>query len=248
LRNLLETFPEGSALISNVHKEKKWAWPERDVQSLCMAALNIHGTLKGMIIALSPQNETYRTTQQNLLGLVAAQTSITLERASYFRKQEELASCDGLTGLLNHRMFQESIRFEIERAKRYNHHLSLVMFDIDYFKKFNDKYGHPVGDEVLKMVSFTMKGLVRVTDRVFRYGGEEFCILLPETSAENAVNLAERLRKKIEANRAVRGLSVTISLGITGYDLQETPEDFIKRADTMLYKSKENGRNRFTLG
>lgn len=248
LRNLLETFPEGSALIANVHRERKWAWPERDVRALCMAPLNLQGRLKGVIVALSPHSETYKATQQNLLGLVAAQTSITLERASYFRKQEELASCDGLTGLLNHRIFQESIRFEIERAKRYNHPLSLVMFDIDYFKKFNDKYGHPVGDEILKMVSFTTKGLVRITDSAFRYGGEEFCILLPETTAENAVNLAERLRRKIEANRAVRGLSVTISLGITGYNSQKTPEDFIDRADSMLYKSKENGRNRVTLG
>ena len=248
LRNLLEAFPEGSALIENVHKDRRWAWPERDVRSLCMAGLNLHGKLKGLLIALSPHEETYEATQKNLLGLVASQTSITLERASYFRKQEELASCDGLTGLLNHRMFQESIRFEIERAKRYNHALSLVMFDIDHFKKFNDRYGHPVGDEVLKMVSFTIKGLIRITDRVFRYGGEEFCILLPETTAKNAVNLADRLRKKIEANRAVRELSVTISLGITEYKMQEPPEDFINRTDSMLYKSKENGRNRVTVG
>ena len=248
LRNLLEAFPEGSALIDNVHKDRRWAWPERDVRSLCMAGLHLHGVLKGLLIALSPNNEIYKATQQNLLGLVAAQTSITLERASYFRKQEELASCDGLTGLLNHRMFQESIRFEIERAKRYNHALSLVMFDIDHFKKFNDRYGHPVGDEVLKMVSFTIKGLIRITDRVFRYGGEEFCLLLPETTAKNAVNLADRLRKKIEANRAVRELSVTISLGITEYKMQEPPEDFINRTDSMLYKSKENGRNRVTVG
>lgn len=248
LRNLLETFPEGSALIMNVHKEKKWALPERNVRSLCMAPLNQQGGLKGVIVAVSPYSETYSATQRNLLGLVAAQTSITLERASYLRKQEELAACDGLTGLLNHRMFQGSIRFEIERAKRYNHPLSLIMFDIDHFKEFNDKYSHPVGDEILKMVSFTMKGMVRATDRAFRYGGEEFCIILTETTAENAVNLAERLRKKIEVNRAVRGLSVTISLGITDYITHETPEDFINRVDTLLYKSKQSGRNKTSLG
>ena len=248
LRNLLEAFPEGTALIDNVHKDRRWAWPERDVRSLCMAGLNLHGVVKGLIIAVSPNNETYEVTQRNLLGLVAAQTSITLERASYFRRQEELASCDGLTGLLNHRIFQESIRFEMERAKRYSHPLSLVMFDIDHFKQFNDKYGHPVGDEILKMVSFTIKGLIRATDRVFRYGGEEFCLLLPETSAQNAVNLAERLRRKIEENRAVRELSVTVSLGISGYKMQESAEDFINRTDSMLYKSKEKGRNRITIG
>jgi len=248
LRNLIEAYPDGNACIENIHRDKRWAWPQRDVRSLCMAGLHFQGVLHGLAIAVGPGAEVYGATEKSLLGIVAAQTSITLERASYFRKQEELAASDGLTGLLNHRMFQESIRFELERANRYNHPLSLVMCDIDHFKRFNDTYGHQVGDEVLKMVSRTLKVLKRTTDRAFRYGGEEFCVILPETTSQNAVNLAERLRLKIEENRAVRGLSVTISLGIAEHRKGESAEELIKRADSLLYKSKEGGRNRVTVG
>ncbi len=247
LKNLLSAFPAGSALIKNIHRDRRWAWPRRDVRSLCMVGLKVRGVLKGLLIAVGPYDEVYNSAQQNLLGLVAAQTSITLERASYFRQQEEMASHDGLTGLLNHRRFQEHIRMEIDRVNRYAHPLSLIMIDIDYFKRFNDTYGHPVGDEILKMVARTMKGIIRVTDRAFRYGGEEFSYILPETSAENSMHLAERLREKIEQNRAVRGLSVTISVGVTGYRDGESAEAFIDRADSALFASKEEGRNRCTL-
>jgi diguanylate cyclase (GGDEF)-like protein len=248
LRNLLEAFPAGNALIEDIHSDRRWAWPTREIRTLCMSGLHVKRTLKGVVIMLGPRNTVYTTTHQNLLGLVATQTSITLERASYFRKQEELASCDGLTGLLNHRMFQENLRAEIERAKRYSRVLSLIMFDIDHFKRFNDSYGHQTGDEVLVMVARTAKAVIRSTDRAFRYGGEEFCIVLPETNAENSLICAERLRRKIEANKAVHNLSVTISLGITEYKGNETPESFIKRTDSLLYASKENGRNRVTVG
>jgi diguanylate cyclase (GGDEF)-like protein len=248
LRNLLEAFPQGNALIEDIHKDRRWAWPARDIRSLCMYGLHVKRVLKGFVLVLGPGNEVYSSTQQNLLGLVATQTSITLERASYFRKQEELASSDGLTGLLNHRMFQDNVRAEIERVKRYNRVLSLVMFDIDHFKKFNDTYGHQIGDEVLVMVARTTKGLIRNTDRAFRYGGEEFCILLPETAMENALICADRLRQKVESNKAVHNLTVTISLGLTEYKPDESPELFIKRADSLLYSSKEGGRNRVSKG
>ncbi len=247
LRNLLGAFPAGTALIKNIHRDRRWAWPQQDIRSLCMVGLTVRGILKGIIIAVGPYDEIYNSAQQNLLGLVAAQTSITLERASYFRRQEELASHDSLTGLWNHRMFQQYVRAEIDRMKRYQHPFALVMFDIDQFKRFNDTYGHPVGDEVIKMVSRTVKGIIRTTDRAFRYGGEEFCIILPETTAENGMNLANRLREKVEINRAVRGLSITISLGITEYRKGEPAEEFIDRVDRALYQSKENGRNRTTI-
>ncbi|MBN1980216.1 MAG: diguanylate cyclase [Chitinivibrionales bacterium] len=247
LRNLLEAFPSGNACIADIHKDRRWSWPIKTVKSLCIASLHVRGIMKGLIIAIGPVSETYDSSHANLLGLVATQTSITLERASYFRRQEELASRDGLTNLLNHRMFQETIRAEIERARRYNRPLSLVMFDIDHFKKFNDTYGHPVGDEILKMVALTTKSTLRTTDYIFRYGGEEFCVLLPETTTENAFIFAERLRTKIEQNRAVRRLSVTISLGIAQYRMHELAQHLIKKADQALYKSKQGGRNRTTI-
>lgn len=248
LRNLLDCFPSGNCLMPSIHKEdRRWAWPDPKVQSLCMAPIQCRGEVIGILVAIGPAGETYTTTHTNLLGIVAAQTSMTLERASYFSKQENLARCDGLTGLLNHRMFQEIIREEYNRVKRYNNQLSLVMLDIDHFKKFNDTYGHPVGDEVIKMVAQTIKSMVRTTDRAFRYGGEEFAIILTETSAENGARLAERIRLQIESNRSVNGLVITISIGVGGFNDTETPEGFVKRVDGALYGAKETGRNRVVI-
>ncbi len=246
IRNLIEAFPKGNALIKDLQRDKRWSWPLMDVGSLCMVGLNRQKRLKGVIIAVSKRSEEYSAYQQSLLGLIAAQMSITLERAAYFKKQEELASHDGLTGLLNHRIFQDSLRLEMERAKRYKRALSLVIFDIDHFKKFNDTHGHLVGDEVLRMVSATTKRIMRVSDMAFRYGGEEFCVLLPETEPEKAAIFAERLRKEVQNNRTVRNLAVTVSLGITGYNKGDTAQEFIDRADSALYTSKKSGRNRTT--
>jgi len=248
LGNLLAAFPSGTGLIENIHTDRRWAWPDTKVKSLCMAPLRIRATLRGLVIAVGPADETYDSSYANLLGLAAAQTSMTLERAAYLRQQEDLARFDGLTGLFNHRVFQESVREEVERAVRYIRPLTLVMLDIDHFKKFNDTHGHPVGDEVLKMVGRTLKGFIRRTDRAFRYGGEEFCLLLPETVAANAAIIAERLRKKIELNRAVKNLAVTTSLGVAQLAEGEKAEGLIERCDKALYGSKEKGRNTVTVG
>jgi diguanylate cyclase len=118
------------------------------------------------------------------------------------------------------------------------------MLDIDHFKKFNDTYGHPVGDEVIKMVARTIKGISRPTDRSFRYGGEEFAIILTETTCENGLIFAGRLRQKVEEDRSVKNLSITISLGLSGLRPDESAESFIKRTDAGLYDAKESGRNR----
>ena len=248
LRNLLERFPAGNCIIPNIHgDDRRWSWPDPKVRSLCMAPVQMRDEVQGIIVAIGPASETYTNTHGNLLGIVAAQTSMTLERASYFSQQEDLARCDGLTGLLNHRMFQETIRAEYDRVKRYGNHVSLIMLDIDHFKKFNDAYGHPVGDKVIAMVARAIKSLVRSTDRAFRYGGEEFSVILPETTAENGARLAERLRQQIGADRSVKGLVITISLGVGEVTIAETPEGFIKRVDGALYSAKETGRNRVVV-
>jgi diguanylate cyclase (GGDEF)-like protein len=248
LKNLLETFPSGNGLIANIHRDdRRWSWQSKKVKSLCMTPIRIRNRIEGVLIVLGPPEQTYDTTHANLLGIVAAQTSMTLERASYFQQQEDLARLDGLTGLYNHRMFQDSLREEIKRTRRYNHPLSLIMLDIDHFKKFNDTYGHPVGDEVLKMTAGAIKAMVRVTDRAFRYGGEEFAIMLPETKCDSGRVLAERLRQKVANSRSVQNLSVTISLGMTELNTQDTPESFIKRTDSALYAAKEGGRNKVVL-
>jgi diguanylate cyclase (GGDEF)-like protein len=248
LKNLLETFPTGTGLISNIHRDdRRWSWQTNKVKSLCMAPIRVRNHIEGVLIVLSPPEETYDATHANLLGIVSAQTSMTLERASYFQQQEDLARLDGLTGLYNHRMFQDSLRDEIKRTRRYNHPLTLIMLDIDHFKKFNDTYGHPVGDEVLKMTSTTIKTMIRTTDRAFRYGGEEFVLMLPETKCDSGRVLAERLRQKVANSGSVQNLSVTISLGMTELCAQDTPESFIKRTDSALYGAKESGRNKVVV-
>ena len=247
LRNLLQAWPEGTAMISDIRRDRRWSWPVPDVKSLCMVPIRQRSVIRGLIIIVGPAHEVYEDVHMKYVGLAAAQASVTLERAAYFRRQEELASCDGLTGLLNHRMFQEMVRAEMDRSSRYGRPLTLLLFDIDHFKKFNDTYGHPVGDEVIKMVARAAKASGRTTDKVFRYGGEEFCVLLPETAVESATVLAERIRSRIEADRSVNGLSVTVSLGVTQFHPGEGAEPFIDRTDRGMYASKEGGRNRFTV-
>ena len=166
---------------------------------------------------------------------------------------KELVFRDGLTGLYNHRYFQEILEKELFRSQRYHSFLSLVMFDIDYFKKVNDSYGHPVGDLVLINIARTAAGAVRSSDVVSRYGGEEFAVILPETDRSGLKVFAERLRHSIEiitTEAEGKKIKVTISVGGATYVpevLKITKELLIDTADETLYASKENGRNRVTV-
>ncbi len=167
------------------------------------------------------------------------------------KKLHELAFRDGLTGLYNHRYFQEEMDREIERAKRYEREFSLIIFDIDHFKKVNDTYGHPVGDQVLKAISRVAEKSVRKSDIVARYGGEEFAVILPETDFVGAKVFAERIRRDIEKmtidvdDTTIR---ITVSVGFTCYrhtsKIQEKSA-IISMADKALYTAKLGGRNMF---
>jgi diguanylate cyclase (GGDEF)-like protein len=177
------------------------------------------------------------------------------------RESEEvlrlLAITDSLTGLYNRRHFNELAEAEIRRALRYTQPLTAMMFDIDFFKRVNDTYGHASGDMVLKLVAKTTKEMLRATDIPARYGGEEFIVLLPETPMEGATAIAERLRRRIEdtTTQTEKGpITITISFGISEY-LGETNSkpterilsEFISNADQALYASKNAGRNRVTV-
>lgn len=166
----------------------------------------------------------------------------------------ELAFRDGLTGLYNHRYFQEVLESELERAKRYDHPLSLLLIDIDFFKKVNDQFGHPAGDQVLQEVGNTLVKLVRRCDMVARYGGEEFAIILPETGLTSAKVLAQRVRRGIEQMRVCCGkqtLAITISCGVSSseddQDNSLTRNMLVEQSDQALYRAKENGRNRVEI-
>lgn len=159
----------------------------------------------------------------------------------------QMANKDGLTGIWNQRYFKDQLQKEIDKSKRYKTKLSLIMMDVDHFKKFNDTYGHQTGDIVLKNVAKAINESVRTTDIAARYGGEEFTIILTMTDEVGAILFAERLRKKIEAlqmkdinNNPVS--VVTTSVGVCFYEDGDM-KDFIERADTALYACKDNGRN-----
>ena len=164
-------------------------------------------------------------------------------------KRESLslkANKDGLTNLFNRRYMDEKLSEETDRAVRYKRPLSLIMVDIDLFKKINDAYGHQKGDEVLATVARILKVTSRNMDILCRYGGEEMAFILPETSPDQAMIMADMCRQRIDDNVVKEtGVKVTISLGIAGVSARcNSPEDLIAAADRALYRAKENGRNR----
>ncbi|MDY7034017.1 MAG: GGDEF domain-containing protein [Thermodesulfobacteriota bacterium] len=168
-------------------------------------------------------------------------------------KLREQALRDGLTDLYNRRYFEELLDKELKRSERYSNTFSLLMIDIDHFKKINDNYGHTTGDWVLQTISKQFKETVRATDFVARYGGEEFAIVLPETNTRGALILAERLRQIVEELREKMDnlhFKVTISLGITSYNptkCKKSKAEIIEAADSALYNSKKTGRNKVSV-
>ncbi|MBN1828804.1 MAG: PAS domain S-box protein [Deltaproteobacteria bacterium] len=164
------------------------------------------------------------------------------------RTFQELSITDGLTKLYNSRYFYQQLKAEVGRSNRYKLPLSLIMLDADHFKNFNDSYGHLEGDQVLVALARTIKEQIRETDSAYRYGGEEFTVILPVTTGAQAANVAERMRRafrKVAFQPANDGIvNVTVSLGIAQFMANESITDFIKRADQRLYKAKESGRDR----
>jgi len=164
------------------------------------------------------------------------------EQENYKREIENLTITDPLTGINNRRYFHRKIESEILRATRYNHPLSLIMLDIDFFKKVNDTYGHDIGDEVLKSYSRLVSNYLRVNDTFCRIGGEEFVIILPHAKLKEAGDIAEKIREKVEDSKLVT--PITMSFGVVEYKNDETSDEFYKRVDNALYEAKESGRNR----
>lgn len=192
----------------------------------------------------SPQDE------DSLLAL-AFQASSALEKADLFDAVVRLAATDGLTGLSNHRTFKERLAMELERAARFQREVALLMLDLDHFKAFNDTFGHPEGDALLKTVSNVIVESIRTVDSASRYGGEEFAVILIESSIDNARMVAERIRESIECCDflvSYVSVNITVSIGVAMFPADaESLEELIDRADRALYHSKRTGRNKVAV-
>ena len=164
-----------------------------------------------------------------------------------YTRTKYLSITDELTGLANRRHFESCLEKEFLRAKRYNNKLKLVMLDADFFKKINDTYGHQCGDYILKQISNAALQTFRQTDMIFRYGGEEFAVILTETDIEQARIPLERFRKTVETLNAIynnQEIQVTVSIGACQLnDTIKTKEEFLSKTDSALYKAKNSGRN-----
>ena len=181
----------------------------------------------------------------DLTGMIREGERINRELKEANEKVEKLARTDPLTGLANRRTLRETMQREIARAARLKEHLSLVIADLDHFKSINDQYGHTTGDHVLAGVAAAFQSHLRPYDLAARYGGEEFVLLLPATSTEGAMVVAERMRKAVaDMNLPDCPHQITMSLGVATWITRETPEQFVARADAALYSAKHAGRNR----
>ena len=182
------------------------------------------------------------------LKRVLKERELTKERIRMMEKLQRLAVTDGLTKLYNSRSFYSQLETEVDRVNRYKHPLSLLLLDLDHFKDYNDNYGHLEGDKVLVRFSQIIKSCLRANDSAYRYGGEEFTVILPETGAAEAKTVGQRIRAALENERFSpdngEAVVITISIGVTEYHPKEELAAFIKRADKAMYLSKQNGRNK----
>lgn len=239
--------------ISDLRNERSPVLPFKinNEGSVLMLPLSYEKELLGILIFLSPAVNAIHPYQIELLKVLGNQASSSLANARFHSEIERMAITDGLTGLFNHRNFHERLSAEFKRLQRFSNPLSLLLIDIDFFKKINDNYGHPAGDEVLRGVASIIKETLRNIDIPARYGGEEFAALLLGTDHDGALRMAERLRKSIaEKIFSIDGkdLKVTVSIGAaTSPHDTEDGEELIGRADQALYYAKRNGRNRCVL-
>jgi diguanylate cyclase (GGDEF)-like protein len=202
------------------------------------------------ILALGQKRSGHSFSHEDLelVHAMANQAGVIIENAQLFTQANTRANTDELTGLYNHRHFHERLEQEIARGSRFGNTFSLIMMDIDLFKSYNDIYGHLAGDQVLRRVGRYLSSSIRGIDMAFRYGGEEFAIILPEARLEDAFKVAERIRKTVESKTSSRSMPITMSIGIANWPNDGVmKEEIIGRADDALYKAKETGRNRTCL-
>ncbi len=213
------------------------------VQSIVAVPMNVAGRTIGAISTQSYEANAYNERHLKLLSAIAEQSAVAVQNAKLYERAKELAENDALTGLAHQRSVQERLAYELKRARRANARLALLMMDIDKFKAFNDTYGHPVGDRVLKEVASVLRRVARETDVVGRYGGDEFCAILPDTDRDAAWKFVERLTAEISREPFQiderQSIPIRLSIGVAVYpDECEGRDDLVGVADAALYAAK----------
>jgi diguanylate cyclase (GGDEF)-like protein len=226
--------------------------PNATSKSHLTLPLALEGEILGSISINSDQPNAFDAQDLQFFSVIGYQMTATIEHLQRLSSIKNLAIYDTLTGLYNRRYFEERFGVEVQQAFATKTPLSVILIDIDHFKKVNDTYGHPEGDKILRGVALLLKNSVRKKDTVARYGGEEFILILPETSLEAASMIAERIRKLVESTSFDVGnahLHATISLGISSFPSHRarSKEELLKMADLALYQAKGGGRNRVSL-
>ncbi|MBK6917767.1 MAG: diguanylate cyclase [Deltaproteobacteria bacterium] len=220
----------------------------RNAKSLLVLPLSRGDEVLGAITLASSRPGVFGQALRDMLRVIGHQVGVSLQNARMYQQMEERATTDGLTGLTNHRAFQERLAQLHALVERTEQKYSIILTDIDHFKGINDTYGHPIGDQVLRKVAALFAGRARKVDIVARYGGEEFVLVLPDTDAAGAESFANRLREEVAQTAMASehgSFNVTISMGIAEYGKDGRDRlELIERADQALYWCKEHGRNR----
>lgn len=246
-----QAFSTGATVIENdVTLQPDYVPLCRETASRISIPLVSFGQVLGMLVLESNKLRSFSDDEVHPLESVAGICATAIQNAHYVDRVKQLAYLDGLTGIFNRRFFELRIAEEVERARRFNSSMSVIMIDIDHFKRLNDEFGHLLGDEVLRQVSSVLNQHLRKTDVVCRYGGEEFAIVLSQTDPHLSLQVAEKLRRTVETWQ-FPGVprAVTISAGTAGYPMHGCSRDeLVKSADAALYAAKQAGRNCVRLG
>jgi diguanylate cyclase (GGDEF)-like protein len=224
---------------------------EEGIRSLIAVPLVIHKRTIGVLYLDDFKPREFFDEKLELLSILSSFATMSIDHARLHEKTQQLACTDGLTGLYNHRQFKKIFVDEVVRANRYNKTLSIILLDVDDFKKFNDTYGHPTGDIVLQETANLLKELLRDCDTLYRYGGEEFVAILPETPLPEAIKVAQRIRIFVETESPgfLTGITkthgITVSIGVAALpDNGQDAGSLLQSVDDLMYQAKRDGKNK----
>lgn len=245
---LKDAVDQGRSIINNSVNPDEFDFTRgRNVKSLLCVPLQVKGKSHGCVLIEHSIPEAFDDDNVRLLEIITQQISIAIDNARLYEQLQEFANTDGLTQIYNRVFFQNRLKSELEQSQQMGYEVSVILYDIDNFKRFNDTYGHLFGDIVLKTLAQLVKESIRKDDIVARFGGEEFIILLPHTGKDLAFEKAEELRKIISeltiSDKDVTA-SVTVSMGVSTFPtLAQTELSLLNSADEVLYEAKRNGKN-----